>query len=91
MSAYLTSVHCYAAMWVNTESVITTLNGAWNVSFDPSFGGPAEIVFDSLTDWTDHHLEGIKYYSGIATYTIEFDLPSGTSENSTNTISIWEM
>lgn len=64
----------------NTESVITTLNGAWNVSFDPTFGGPAEIVFDSLTDWTDHHLDGIKYYSGIATYTIEFDLPSGLSE-----------
>ncbi|SFL53161.1 alpha-L-rhamnosidase [Porphyromonadaceae bacterium KH3CP3RA] len=64
----------------NTESVITTVNGAWNVSFDPTFGGPAEIVFDSLTDWTDHHLDGIKYYSGIATYTIEFDLPSGLSE-----------
>ncbi len=58
------------------ESVITTLDGNWEVSFDPTFGGPVAIQFDSLTDWSSHYLEEIKYYSGTANYTIEFDLPS---------------
>ncbi len=45
-----------------------TLEGAWDVSFDPDFGGPEEIQFDKLQDWTKHEKRGVKYYSGIATY-----------------------
>ncbi len=66
--------------FLNAESIVTTLNGQWNVSFDPAFGGPAHIQFDSLTDWTHHHLDGVRYYSGIATYTTEFDLPTETTD-----------
>jgi hypothetical protein len=44
------------------------IEGSWNVSFDPKFGGPENIKFDQLQDWTQHELSGIKYYSGIARY-----------------------
>ena len=44
------------------------LTGAWEVAFDPKWGGPAAVTFDSLTDWTQRAESGIKYYSGIATY-----------------------
>ncbi len=47
---------------------VKTIEGAWNVSFDSEFGGPENIEFDKLQDWTDHEMRGIKYYSGIATY-----------------------
>ncbi|MDB5275730.1 MAG: acetyl xylan esterase [Ferruginibacter sp.] len=53
---------------------ITTLNAAWTVSFDPDWGGPKKITFDSLIDWTKHPEQGIKYYSGIATYKQAFDV-----------------
>lgn len=51
-----------------------TLIGPWTVSFDPRWGGPGSVVFDALTDWTLRPEEGIKYYSGIATYHKTFDL-----------------
>ena len=44
------------------------LTGPWKVSFDPEWGGPAEVTFDMLTDWSQRPETGIKYYSGSATY-----------------------
>jgi len=52
------------------------LDGSWEVSFDPEWGGPEKIVFDSLTDWSLHSDEGIRYYSGTAKYHKNFDLPA---------------
>lgn len=54
---------------------VATLEGSWNVAFDPKWGGPANIHFDQLIDWTARPEEGIKYYSGIAVYRKTFDLP----------------
>ena len=44
------------------------VDGPWNVSFDPAWGGPAEVAFGSLQDWTQHPEKGIRYYSGTARY-----------------------
>jgi len=52
---------------------VATLEGAWEVSFDPKWGGPEKVTFDKLVDWTKHAQRGIKYYSGIATYRKNFD------------------
>ncbi|MFH1716614.1 MAG: glycosyl hydrolase, partial [Planctomycetota bacterium] len=54
---------------------IAALNGPWDVSFDTKWGGPQNIVFEELVDWTQHSERGIKYYSGLATYRKSFDLP----------------
>lgn len=53
---------------------VQQLSGPWTVSFDPERGGPASVVFPELTDWTTHADEGIKYYSGTATYRKTFNL-----------------
>jgi hypothetical protein len=55
------------------------LRGPWEVSFDPKWGGPEKIVFPELEDWSLRPEEGIKYYSGIATYHKTFDLPDATT------------
>ncbi len=55
-----------------------TMTGPWRVSFDPNWGGPAEVVFEQLDDWTERSEEGIRYYSGKATYNIAFEVPSGS-------------
>lgn len=44
------------------------ISGTWDVAFDPKWGGPEMITFDTLQDWTMRPEDGIKYYSGIATY-----------------------
>lgn len=50
-----------------------TLNGPWDVSFNPKMGGPKQVTFDSLADWTSYPAKGIKYYSGIAVYKKSFN------------------
>jgi hypothetical protein len=57
-------------------TTVTTLEGPWEVSFDPTWGGPERITFDHLLDWAEHYNDGIKYYSGIATYHRSFDCPA---------------
>lgn len=53
------------------------LDGTWNASFDPKWGGPAKAEFPELVSWTKRTEEGIKYYSGTATYTKTFDMAIG--------------
>lgn len=51
------------------------LNGSWEVSFDPEWGGPEKATFNSLTDWSQRSEPGIKYYSGKALYQTTFEFP----------------
>jgi hypothetical protein len=50
------------------------LDGPWKVAFDPAWGGPAEAEFPDLISWTQRPEDGIRYYSGRATYRKTFDL-----------------
>ncbi|MFT4031496.1 MAG: glycosyl hydrolase [Siphonobacter sp.] len=52
---------------------VKTIEGAWQVHFDPKWGGPANVTFKDLTSWTKRPEAGINYYSGKATYQITFD------------------
>jgi hypothetical protein len=57
-----------------TLKQVHTLAGPWEVAFDPKWGGPEKVVFETLDDWSQRPEEGIKYYSGTATYRRLFDL-----------------
>lgn len=61
------------------ETIVASLDGAWDVHFNPDFGGPEKRVFPYLSDWSQHPDDSIKYYSGIATYLKEFVLPKAIS------------
>ena len=67
---------------------VATLPGPWQVSFDAAWVKPlpagteagakeVSFTFPSLTDWAQHPEEGIKGYSGVATYRTTFPLPAG--------------
>jgi hypothetical protein len=58
---------------------VQIIDGKWNVSFDTIWGGPAKVVFDTLTDWTKRPEKGIRFYSGTAVYSKSFDLPDDKS------------
>lgn len=51
------------------------LSGPWIVEFQSGRGAPDRATFPELISWTESDVEGIRYFSGIATYTKEFDLP----------------
>jgi len=53
------------------------INGPWEVSFPPGWNAPAKATFKRLQSWTENAYPGVKYFSGTATYTRDFDLPAG--------------
>lgn len=50
------------------------LNGAWEVSFPPNLGAPGKAMFRRLMSWTDAEDEGVKHFSGTASYQKTFHL-----------------
>ena len=55
---------------------VAEIEGPWQVAFDPRWGGPEQVEFSVLEDWSKRAEPGIRYYSGTATYRKTFDLPS---------------
>ncbi len=49
------------------------MKGPWQLSFPPHKGAPATARLDGLISWSDSKVEGIKYFSGTATYRTSFD------------------
>jgi hypothetical protein len=50
------------------------ISGPWEVRFPPNLGAPASRVFDQLVSWTEVPDDGIKYFSGTATYLKEIEV-----------------
>jgi hypothetical protein len=51
-----------------STSVLTTIDGPWNVTFPANLGAPERIQLTSLTPWSANAENGVKYFSGTATY-----------------------
>ncbi|WP_319590060.1 glycosyl hydrolase [uncultured Draconibacterium sp.] len=56
------------------EKEIQTIEGPWDIAFQPERGAPASTTFDKLESYTENADNGIKYFSGTATYTNTFQL-----------------
>jgi len=55
------------------ETDVFEISGTWKLSFPEGFGAPGSAEFPQLISWTESSVPGIKYFSGIARYEIEFD------------------
>ncbi|RZJ98029.1 MAG: glycoside hydrolase [Novosphingobium sp.] len=53
------------------------LEGAWQVAFQAERGAPATATFASLAPLDENADPGIKYFSGVATYSKGFTAPNG--------------
>ncbi|MHA8088024.1 glycosyl hydrolase [Aquirufa sp. Wall-65K1] len=52
------------------------IEGPWKVQFQKDRSAPAEITLNSLISWNKHENEGVKYFSGVATYSNKYELLS---------------
>lgn len=63
------------AVVIDRNAGTMELNGTWKVSFDPAWGGPeAPVEMRELKAWNESEDPGIRYYSGIAVYRLDFRL-----------------
>ncbi|HYK87334.1 MAG TPA: glycosyl hydrolase, partial [Acidobacteriota bacterium] len=59
------------------ETRLADIEGAWEVSFQPGRGAPAKITLDKLGSWSENAEEGVRFFSGSATYTRTLEAPAG--------------
>lgn len=64
-----------------SKVISTAIAGPWKLSFPEDWGAPPSVEFDKLISWIDHEDEGIKYFSGTASYTNQFDISKEAIEN----------
>jgi hypothetical protein len=50
------------------------ISSAWNLSFPPNWGAPPSVTLDKLISWTDHTNDGVRYFSGKATYENDIEI-----------------
>jgi len=55
-----------------TEKLLAMISGSWNLRFPPNWGAPADVSMSKLDTWTASKDDGIKYFSGTATYSKRF-------------------
>lgn len=54
---------------------IAELAGPWSVSFQEGRGAPARITLPALSSLSEQSDVGVKYFSGVSTYSTTFKLP----------------
>jgi hypothetical protein len=67
-----------AAVNIDAAPPAQTIANAWTVRFTPGWGAPESATFPRLVSWTERGEDGIKYFSGVATYETTFDLPKSS-------------
>ena len=61
----------------STEKTLATLEGAWDVRFQPGRGAPDRARLDRLASWSESADAGVKYFSGTATYSTAIEAAPG--------------
>lgn len=59
-----------------TTRLTLDITGPWTVHFDEAMGAPRSVAFPELVSWADRPETGIRYYSGIARYERNVNLPA---------------
>jgi len=75
----LDSFACDTFVAADTPTPLT-LDGPWQVDFPEGWGAPRMTTFAKLQSWTESDNEGIRFFSGIATYRKTFELPESLAK-----------
>lgn len=63
-------------MW--NEGETTDIAGRWQVAFPDNLGAPREVTLERLASLHRHPEEGVRYFSGTATWRTRFTVPRGS-------------
>ena len=59
-----------------TDTILTTVDGAWDLTFQPDRGAPPSIKLEKLISWNTSSDPGVKYFSGVGTYSKKIEAPA---------------
>jgi hypothetical protein len=68
------------------EAVIASIEGPWRIDFPPDLGAPASIQLPEPISWTETEDDGVKYFSGTASYSITFAAPARDAAENSKTV-----
>jgi hypothetical protein len=54
-------------------TTLADVSGEWDLVFPPGLGAPERLAISTLKSWTEHESPGVKYFSGTARYSTNFD------------------
>lgn len=66
-----------ATVAAKATHAVATITSPWTVRFQPGRGAPAQIEMPVLTPLENNADKGVRYFSGIATYSTRFSVPKG--------------
>lgn len=66
---------------IENRPKIQAIKGAWQVTFPGNWGAPDSAAFPELISWTASDDEGIRYFSGTATYHKTFPFNPADAES----------
>ena len=65
------------------EAWLATVQGSWDIAFQPNRGAPARMTLDSLVSWHLNADAGVRYFSGTAVYGKNIQAPADWCETGT--------
>lgn len=58
---------------IQNNPEVINLDGAWRITFPKGWGAPDSVSFPRLISWTEAADPGVKYFSGTASYSKNFE------------------
>ena len=58
------------------ETKVASVDGPWTLAFQANRGAPQSITVSTLGSWTESSDPGVKYFSGVGTYTKTLQAPA---------------
>ncbi len=57
------------------QTSLATLQGPWEIQFQPGRGAPEKLKLDTLSSWSENSDPGVRYFSGTGTYSKSIQAP----------------
>ncbi len=73
------------------EPEVVKVENPWTVAFTPGWGAPEEVRMDELKSWTESSEEGVRHYSGTASYSTGFLVPANLPEHARVVLDLGEV
>ncbi len=63
------------------DAAVVAVDKPWKIAFAPGWGAPAEVNMSKLALWTESGDEGVRHFSGTATYSTDFAIPQALPQS----------